>query len=912
VAVATGRAEIAADRAVGVAIEHAAQRIRARQRLAGERVDIDDLTAGMLDLRFDVTMGPLGPELAGELDVAESARVLLGRPTPFVGREREMAMLEALLAEQADEPDARAVLVIAAAGAGKSRLRHEIIERLRARGGVEIWIARGDPMHAGASFGLLAQLVRRAARLAGGEPVEARRQKLLARVSRHVPAPDRLRVAEFLGELSGTPFSDEGRVELRAARQDLRLLGDQVRRAWVDFVGAEAAACPLVIVLEDLHWGDAPSAEGIDAALRHLDERALLVLGFARPDVHDRLPRLWQEHVVLQLRLNELPRRACDRLAREVLGERATPEFVARLWERSGGNAFFLEELLRAAAAGGVHDLPETMLAMIESRLDALDVEGRRLLRAASVFGGVFWRGGLVALLGEDAALDARLARLVAEEWIERRPSTKLGGEEGYAFRHALVREAAYGTLTTEDRALGHRLAGAWLEAAGEASAMVLVEHYELGGAEESAVRWCVVAAEKALEGDDLPSVLACVDRAIVLHARDEALGRLALVRALAHNWRGEHADGELWASRASEALPVGSAWWCTAMGQWIWAVGSRGDGERLVALEEKLLASSVAAPGPQAIASSFAVGWLLNCGRYEEARSLLGALDPLVTRLKDEPAVAAAALSARSMLAAFEGDLFSARELLTAVITSAQEAGDRRQVCLQQSNLAELCNHLGAYAEAEEIARACHLEAGRIGVTVAALGSQHNLGLALTRRGALAEARETLAAAIAGFAASEGRFMEGATRVYLAEALRCAGDLGAAEAEARCAMETLSAFRPHLSFAMAVLADIMLGQGRVSAAREQAKAAFDLLQELGQVQEGEALVRVVYAEVLDASGDHAAARDVIAVARDRLLARVACIGSETWRRSFLENIPENARTLALAERWGAAGGNAR
>src|SRR5262249_10002621 len=179
---------------------------------------------------------------------------------------------------------------------------------------VETWISRGDPMRAGGAFGLLAPLVRHAAQILDGEPAEARRQRLVARVSRSVAPGEQERVAEFLGELVGTPFPDEGRVQLRAARQDPRLLGDQMRRAWVDFVDAETRGRPLVIVLEDLHWGDAPSAEYVDAALRLLRDRPLLILGLARPEVHDRLPKLWHERAVQEIRLPELSRRACERL----------------------------------------------------------------------------------------------------------------------------------------------------------------------------------------------------------------------------------------------------------------------------------------------------------------------------------------------------------------------------------------------------------------------------------------------------------------------------------------------------------------------------------------------------------------------------------------------------------------------
>ena len=899
--VATGRADVGEQRAVGDAIERAARTLRERLGSATPAaIDLDDVTAGLLDLRFDVAVGPLGLELSGERDVAEAARTLLGRPTSFVGRDREMATLEALFAESPDGPTAHAVLVTGAAGVGKSRLRHELVERLRARGGVEIWIARGDPMRAGAPFGVLAQLVRRTARLEAGEPALASQQKLLARVSRYVPAPQRLRVAEFLGELVGAPFPDEGRVELRAARQDPRLLGDQMRRAWVDLVDAETRAQPLLLVLEDLHWGDAPSAEYVDSALRLLRDRPLFVLALARPEVHERLPRLWRERTVHELRLPELSRRACERLTRDVLGEGVAPETVARLWERSGGNAFFLEELLRATADGRGAGMLETMLAMVGSRLDTLDPDDRRLLRAASVFGEVFWRGGLAALL----CAEAPLARLEDQEWIVQRPAAKFRGEEEYAFRHALVREAAYGMLTDEDRALGHRLAGAWLEAAGETDALVLAEHHERGGEVEGAVRWCCVAVEQALEGDDLPAVLAGVDRGVALGARGEALGRLALARASAHNWRGEHAEAQPWAEQAVSALPSGGARWCAAMERMIWAAGERGDGDGVARASEDLLASApdAAAQVPRIVALTRAVSWLVLTGHDARARAIQRALDPLLDQSRDEPMVHAAAAVARVYLMRAEDDPTARLAFLAHAIARFEDVGDRRQACLQRTNLAAVCNTLGAFADAEALARAAEAEGVRLDVRVAVRAARSNLGPALSRSGALDEAIGVLRASLADATALDDHFTPGVTRVYLAEALLRAGDLAAAESEARRALPMLAAFRPYLCLATAQLADVLLAQGRSAEALDHARVAFDELDTLGELVEGEALVRVVYCEALHAGGAAYAARDALTAAHARLLARAARFSNEAQRRRFLRDIPEHARTLALAE----------
>src|SRR5205814_10667856 len=140
--------------------------------------------------------------------------------------------------------------------------------------------------------------------------------------------------------------------------------------------------------------------------------------------------------------------RAADRLVREALGSLAKPiddATVARIVELAAGNAFYLEELIRAVAEGQT-ELPETVLAMVQARLDALEPEARRVLRAASVFGQAFWRGGVIALLsGEDASaqVTAWLDELAVREIVTRRDTTKFKGETEYNFRHAFVAEAA-------------------------------------------------------------------------------------------------------------------------------------------------------------------------------------------------------------------------------------------------------------------------------------------------------------------------------------------------------------------------------------------------------------------------------------------------------------------------------------
>src|SRR5262249_47555866 len=145
-------------------------------------------------------------------------------------------------------------------------------------------------------------------------------------------------------------------------------------------------------------------------------------LALARAEVHDVFPKLWAERGVQEMRLGELTKRAGEKLVREVLGDGVTQEKLKAIVDRASGNAFYLEEIIRGVAEGREEKLPDTVLAMLQTRLEALPAEARRVLRAASVFGEVFWSGGVRALVGgNDAHLGEWLAELTGWELATRR-----------------------------------------------------------------------------------------------------------------------------------------------------------------------------------------------------------------------------------------------------------------------------------------------------------------------------------------------------------------------------------------------------------------------------------------------------------------------------------------------------------
>ena len=147
---------------------------------------------------------------------------------------------------------------------------------------------------------------------------------------------------------------------------------------------------------------------------------------------------------------------------------------------------------------------------------------------------------------------------------------------------------------------------------------------------------------------------------------------------------------------------------------------------------------------------------------------------------------------------------------------------------------------------------------------------------------------------------------MEGAARTYLAEILIAAGDYAGAEREAATAIATLDGAPSLQVAALGVSSRARLGRGDAEGALEAGRAAHEALERLGEIEEGESMVRLAFAEALEQTGARDEARRALAAAHRRLLARAERIEEPAWRNRFLHTVPVNARILALAEEWRA------
>jgi len=881
---------------VGDAIDRAATLLRraVAGRDAMRPVAVDEVTAGLLGPRFAVEPGPR-PAITGER-ADDGLRVILGRRTPTVGRERELNMLLQAYTDAADEPAARAVVVTGDAGIGKSRLRHELVERLE--GLTEqprIWLGRGDPMRAGSPFSLLGSALRR--RFGAMDQLLTDEDRAItagcvAAAVDELDLPDAERVTTFLAELVGAPMPAVHSAQLTAARRQPRLMSDQLRRAFLDFAQADLERRPLAWILDDLHWGDQPSIELIDEALRVMADGALVVIAFARPEVDGLFPRLWAQRDATQVRLGPLSKKAAHRLVRDVLGTAAPDAQVAQIVERAAGNAFYLEELVRAAAAGEQR-LPETVVAMVQVRLEALPAPARQVLRAAAVLGARFAHRPLVALLGRDLPereVEQLLEDLVARELLTREP----GEEREYAFRHELYREAAYGMLLDADRRLAHKTAGLWLEARRERDAFTVAQHLEHGGELDKAALWYRYAAEQALDAGDPHAVIDRAARGLECGAADSERGLLLLLAAEAHDWLGETEATERCALEAMDVAREGSTTWLRAAAELAVAAGRQGNHGLLVGLARDMLRVR---PGEartdRVTAFALVASELFLSGHGEQARKLMARMEESADIVDTEPMAAGWRLRARGIEAVVGGDNVRALALMTESARFMEEVGAQRDLVAGLINIGFLEIMVGRFGDAETTLRRARLLADSIGAVRAQTMATQNLALALLYAGRADEALP-LAKAAEKMARSQGSLrIAGASAIYQARALLALGRAADARLEATRAVDTLSGIPPTLAYALAVRADCELALERLELAATATRAIERILDELGALDEGDAYARLVVARVLAARGEPAEAARLAGQAWTRIEAAAAGLSDEDARRTFLA-MPEH------------------
>jgi class 3 adenylate cyclase/tetratricopeptide (TPR) repeat protein len=421
----------------------------------------------------------------------------------FVGREPEIAALEEAL-QRAKQGEAAAVGVVAEAGIGKSRLCYEFVERCRSEG-TEVFQAQGQAHGKSIPFMPILQMLRAFFGIGDNDPEQLAREKIAGRalLLDAAFAEDLPLLFDFLG----VPDPDRPVPQMSPeARQ--RALADVLCR----LVGNPARKKSLMLVFEDLHWVD----EGSQAMLKGLAEgfggTRTLILANYRPEYAPPWAGnpCWREIGLAPLRQEDT-----RELMRDLAGEDPSLDGLDEpIHERTGGNPFFIEEIVRELAESGhlegqrgdyrlsrpVEDagVPVTVQAVLAARIDRLGADAKHLLQVASVLGKEVSDEALALAADLDAeAMERALGELIAGGFLYEE---ELYPQRLLAFRHPLTREVAYGTQLGEQRAATHAKAARALidlnppDRYDELSALI-ADHLRQGGEPLEAARWSARAA---------------------------------------------------------------------------------------------------------------------------------------------------------------------------------------------------------------------------------------------------------------------------------------------------------------------------------------------------------------------------------------------------------------------------------
>jgi class 3 adenylate cyclase/tetratricopeptide (TPR) repeat protein len=577
------------------------------------------------------------------------ARRGIGVEAPLVGRERELQTIIEAGERSAHDGRARHVSILGEAGAGKSRLLWEFFKYMDGIEEGRYWhqgrcLSYGE----GVAYWALAEMVRSRAHIQEEEEPGSARQKLHAAVEEFVPDERERRLVEprlaHLLRLEERPDAD---------RADLF-------SGWRLFFERMATEAPVVLAFEDLQWADSGLLDFIDYLLEWSADYPIYVIALARPELRERRPS-WEPLILAPLEPQDIARMV------EGLAPGLPEELIAQIGRRSEGIPLYAVETIRMlqdrgllvqegsryVVTGEVSDLevPETLHALVASRLDGLSSPERSLLQDGSVLGHSFTAAAVAALSGfPETAVTDLMDGLVAKQILARDDDERSPERGQYSFLQGLLRTVAYGMLSRRARKERHVAAARHLEQTwpGELRdiAEVLAAHYQEA-----------IAAEP--DADDVAILRASARERLT--AAGQAAASLALGPEAERYFEqaAELAEGDL--ERADLLERAGRALWLSG---------------HTAAAEPRLRrASELRRQAGQASGGAAAVmlgSMLRHTGRVEEARAVL---EPFREADGETDQIARAeALAELAALSLFEGSVAEAGPLLEEALLTLEQ----------------------------------------------------------------------------------------------------------------------------------------------------------------------------------------------------------------------------------------------
>ncbi len=447
--------------------------------------------------------------------------------TPYVGRHSELALLETHV-ERARAGEGRVISVVGEAGAGKSRLLHELRERVAAVGDVRLLHGRCRADGSTSPYAPFIEIMRdaldvRTLAVNDSHDIVARIRAIDASLEPFLPLY--LHLLSVHSESHPLPRHLQGE-HLQAALLD----------ALAALIAVLAGRATAVVLLEDWHWADAASRTALGQLTEIVAAQPLLFVVTTRPErsVVDE----WSAHGT-RIQLDPLDFAASTAIMQAVLRvERVSDDLARRVFERTGGNPFFLEQVCcalveqgtvaaqegEAIVYGGADalSLPDSVQAVIRTRLDNLEPHAREVLRVASVIGREFEHALLADVLGPDMELAPALLGLKGSGLIQQ---ISVVPDVAYRFRHVLTQEVSYDSLLGHQRKSLHGVIGRAIEQGHaerlDEQAALLAHHFSRAEAWREAVRYGRRAANRASALSQFADALTMLDQVL------EWVGRL-------------------------------------------------------------------------------------------------------------------------------------------------------------------------------------------------------------------------------------------------------------------------------------------------------------------------------------------------------------------------------------------------
>jgi predicted ATPase/DNA-binding response OmpR family regulator/class 3 adenylate cyclase len=455
------------------------------------------------------------------------------RFTQFVGRQHELQQLLTLW-DRAKADQGQVALLCGEAGIGKSRVGEVFLERISATSHTTIRY-QCALHHANSPFYPIIEQIQHAAHIKRGDAPEVKLEKLKAALSESggtTPADMRSFAALLsipMGELPAQGLTPQRQKDLMIA-------------ALIRYMMGFARDRPLVVELADAHWADSSTLELFSRIIASINAEKVFLLMSFRPEF---FPQWLDEPHVTMLRLDRLGREQIEAMIFDVAGQRALPsEMYAQIISKTDGVPLFVEELTKSVLESGLFDdagdrlapvralpplaIPTTLLGSLTARLDRLGPV-KEIAQVGAAIGREFSYRLLAAVAPiSGPPLHAALAQLAAPELIFVRGEPP---DSTYVFKHALVQDAAYGTLVRSKRQQLHRRIADALEQGFpetvETQPELLAHHLIQAGLTERAIDYLRKAGQRTIERSANAEAIRHLTQALeLLQSRPEGPAR--------------------------------------------------------------------------------------------------------------------------------------------------------------------------------------------------------------------------------------------------------------------------------------------------------------------------------------------------------------------------------------------------